>query len=341
MSDLPGKSRPMPAAPFDDPSIPVLTERLTLPDLDLDFTLPPVDGDASYAAPQSPTSPAPAAAPPASAAVTTAAPPEAAAATSPRLLGSEFETDDWLVETIPLAPKPDFSLDLSTIDVPPLSVTPPPPPSPPPPPAPLSIAVPAPAPAPALIPAAPTPVPPLPAIAAAPPDLPITAAPPPADSGFAAADVVIPASLMRAPIGRESAPAANPAPTFDQLPPVLGEAAVAPAAASVVPESLAPLAGGAFAVPPAPTAAAHWTTLELELRESILRELSQRLPEDVESILRRQLAPAIDAAVGAAVGAATAQLATEIRRAATASLRDLVDHAVQTELARLREQRQR
>ncbi len=334
MSDLPGKSRPMPAAPFDDPSIPVLTERLTLPDLDLDFTLPPADGgDAGAAA----ASPASAAAVPAAAPATTAPALDAATATSPRLLGSEFETDDWLVETIPLAPKPDFSLDLSTIDVPPLSVTPPPPPPLPPPPAPpATVTVPAPPPA-APPPTAPPPTVPAPVR----PDLPITAAPLPADSGFAAADVVIPASLMRAPVGRESTPAANPAPTFDQLPPSPGEATVAPAAAAVAPESSATLAGGAFAVPPAPAAAAHWTTLELELRESILRELSQRLPEDVESILRRQLAPAIDAAVGAAVGAATAQLATEIRRAATASLRDLVDHAVQTELARLREQRQR
>lgn len=329
MSDLPGKSRPMPAAPFDDPSIPVLTERLTLPDLDLDFTLPPVDGgDAGTAAPSS-ASPASPAAVPAAAPATTAPAPDAAAATSPRLLGSEFETDDWLVETIPLAPKPDFSLDLSTIDVPPLSVTPPP--SPPPSPPPATVPVPTPPPA----------APPPAVTAAVRPDLPITAAPLPADSGFAAADVVIPASLMRAPVGRESTPAANPAPTFDQLPPSPGDATVTPAAAAVAPESSATLTGGAFAVPPAPAAAAHWTTLELELRESILRELSQRLPEDVESILRRQLAPAIDAAVGAAVGAATAQLATEIRRAATASLRDLVDHAVQTELARLREQRQR
>jgi hypothetical protein len=326
MSERPGKSRPMPAAPFDDPSIPVLTERLTLPDLDLDFTLPVADeapGRAPAHASPLPASPAVSAPP--------VAPPPPPL---PRVLGAEFETDDWLVETIPLAPKPEFSLDLSTIHVPPLS-------------APAAVA-------PATVePAAPAlslPTPSLPAPAPIDSGTASAAAPAPAptpapsalvaDTGFAAADVVIPASLMRAPgAARDVIVAApNPAPTFDQLPPSTTDTTVVPAV-SVAPESPAPLASGAFAVPPAPPSGTHWTTLELELRESILRELAQRLPDDVETILRRQLAPAIDAAVGAAVGAATARLATEIRRAAGASLRDLVDHAVQSELARLRAQR--
>jgi hypothetical protein len=50
MSDRPGKSRPMPAAPFDDESIPVLTERLTLPALDLDITLPTAEAAAADSA---------------------------------------------------------------------------------------------------------------------------------------------------------------------------------------------------------------------------------------------------------------------------------------------------
>jgi hypothetical protein len=59
--------------------------------------------------------------------------------------------------------------------------------------------------------------------------------------------------------------------------------------------------------------------------------LSERLPQEVESILRRQLAPAVDAAIDAAA----AQLAADIRRAAAHSLRELVDQAVKSELARL------
>lgn len=80
----------MPAAPFDDPSIPVLTERLQLPELELDTTLPAAPADAPLAAP------APAA--------PTDAPSEPAD-TAPQVLGvHHFETDTWLVETQPVAP---------------------------------------------------------------------------------------------------------------------------------------------------------------------------------------------------------------------------------------------
>jgi len=264
MSERPGKSRPMPAAPFDDPSIPVLTERLTLPELDLDITLPafgpPDPGLAAPPAPAAEAAPAPNPAPAATPSRDTTAPPP------PALLGSTFETDTWLVETIPMAPAP---LDLSTLDLPSFD----------------------------LPPLTPAPVaPPLPAPTSA-PDF--------------AADMAIPASLMRAtPAPVAPAPSA---PVFDHLP-VAATAAPAPSAPAVD-------------APRLPSAT--------ELRASILEAIALNLPQDVESIVRRQLAPAIDGAVDAAV----AQLVPEIRRAVAHSLHELISHAVQAELARLRETR--
>jgi hypothetical protein len=55
----PRKERPL--ASLDDPTIPVLTERLTLPALDIDFTLPPAPPTAGTARTREPS---PAAAPP-------------------------------------------------------------------------------------------------------------------------------------------------------------------------------------------------------------------------------------------------------------------------------------
>ncbi len=284
MSDRPGKSRPMPAAPFDDESIPVLTERLTLPALDLDITLPAREATATEAARVDP----PAALPPAA--------PEVA----PAVLGAQFDSDTWLVETIPMAPAP---LDLSTLDLPSFDLPP-------------------------LTPAGPAP-----ATAAGPPALftesPVEPpAPPATESGFTQPDLVIPASLMRAPAAPTSTSAGNePAaieaivPTFDRLP--------RPAVAEALPALDLPVAAhAAFAVTAPPT-----LPDETQLRTAILDALAQRLPQDVESIVRRQLAPAVDAATDAAV----AQLIPEIRRAVTHALRDLVDHAVKAELAKLRE----
>jgi hypothetical protein len=270
----------MPAAPFDDESIPVLTERLTLPELDLDITLPAREATVGDAARIE----------------TPAALPPAAPQVAPAVLGAQFESDTWLVETIPMAPAP---LDLSTLDLPSFD---------------LPLLTPAgPAPATAAAPAAP--------FAESP-------APPATESGFAQPDLVIPASLMRAPaaatsLGAGNGPVAVEAivPTFDRLP--------RPPVAEALPALDPPAAAhAAFAVTASP---AHPD--ETQLRADILDALAQQLPQDVESIVRRQLAPAVDAATDAAV----AQLIPEIRRAVTHALRDLVDHAVKAELAKLRE----
>ncbi len=320
----------MPAAPFDDPSIPVLTERLLLPTLDLDVTLPKESDDISSSAP----TPVPPLKPP----VARDDPPP------PALLGSEFQTDDWLVETIPMAPA---LLDLSSFDLPPLDlpqtglVTPdtqPPLRAAVPVAAPVAVSIPAPAPvvarwsppSPEPTPA-PTDVPPVTSATVAAAHAPAPAAPEP---GFAATDMLIPASLIRVPgtastanlatASVESAPTFDrlPATTIDALPPLDTPGGTATAFAA----GQAPVGSGA--------ATAHWTQLEIELRESILRDLVARLND----------APLGDAQVASAVesvvATATAQFTTQLRTALTNALHDLVEQAVKDELARLRELKQ-
>jgi len=221
VTERPARPRPLPPAPFDDPSIPVLTERLLLPEMELDTTLPAATADLPLAAQASA---APADAPPST------PPPD----TAPQVLGVQFETDPWLVETTPV-----------TTPVPPAGPQPQPPVAP----------------------------------------------------GIAPA-VAIPASLMRA------------------------------VAAAAVPDVAATTTGATAATqaPPGLPGAE-------QLSASILDELLRQLPPDSEPIVRRHLAPAVDAAIGAAV----AQIVPEIRGAVGRALRELVVQAVQAELARLRD----
>ncbi|MFN3565184.1 MAG: hypothetical protein ACK4V1_04255 [Burkholderiaceae bacterium] len=96
---------------------------------------------------------------------------------------------------------------------------------------------------------------------------------------------------------------------------------------TIAPEAPAPAAS----TPPAaatPQAEIPWSSAEIELREAILRDLAERLPTDVEGIVRRQMSAAIDAAVQ--------RLAAEARLALAGSLREIVDRAVRAELERLR-----
>jgi len=85
---------------------------------------------------------------------------------------------------------------------------------------------------------------------------------------------------------------------------------------------------------PAPSAAAsidagsHWTRIELELRSSILESIVDSLPQQVDAIVRGRMNDAVERVV--------AQLAADTRLALAASLREIVDQAVRTELARLR-----
>jgi hypothetical protein len=290
VSDRPGKSRPMPAAPFDDESIPVLTERLTLPALDLDITLPAGEATRTESARIESARIEPLAAPP------SAAPLTATPQVAPAVLGTPFESDTWLVETIPMAPPP---LDLSTLDLPHFDL-------------PLLTAT-------GTAPNKPT---------APAPERVESLAPPAVEAGFAQADLVIPASLMRVPAvvpaaASGSAPTTveTAVPTFDRLP----SHPVVEALPALEPPTAVPAAFAVTAPPAQPD--------ETALRAAILDALIERLPQDVDAMVRRQLAPAVDAATDAAV----AQLIPEIRRAVTHALRDLIDHAVRAELAKLRE----
>jgi hypothetical protein len=73
---------------------------------------------------------------------------------------------------------------------------------------------------------------------------------------------------------------------------------------------------------------AHWTRIELELRASILQDIAESLPREVDAIVRSRMSEAVDRLVS--------QLAAETRLALAASLRDIVEHAVRAELDRLR-----
>lgn len=128
-----------------------------------------------------------------------------------------------------------------------------------------------------------------------------------------------------------------PQPELDfTLPPAPPATLAPPARPAARPAAqVGPAAPEPPAAPPAVPAAAsgpitggHWARIEVELRESILHELAQHLPQEVDAIVRRQMAPAIDAAVE--------RLGQEARRALAGALREIVDRAVRAELDRLR-----
>lgn len=115
------------------------------------------------------------------------------------------------------------------------------------------------------------------------------------------------------------------------LPPLELDFTLPPAVASATSEADAARATPAAASMPAPASTAPaqtpWWGTEIELREAILRELAERLPTEVEDIVRRQMSAAIDAAVN--------KFAMDARLALAGSLREIVDRAVRAELQRL------
>jgi len=72
----------------------------------------------------------------------------------------------------------------------------------------------------------------------------------------------------------------------------------------------------------------HWARIEIELRTSILRDIAEQLPREVEAIVRNRMSATIDRVLSS--------LAAETRLAVAASLREIVEHAVHAELERLR-----
>jgi hypothetical protein len=89
-------------------------------------------------------------------------------------------------------------------------------------------------------------------------------------------------------------------------------------------------APGAGATAPSATGmdSQYWSRMEGELRNAILRGLAERLPREVELVLRAQMSPAIDRLIDG--------LAADTRLAVAACVREIVEKAVRAELERLR-----
>lgn len=127
-----------------------------------------------------------------------------------------------------------------------------------------------------------------------------------------------------------SAAVAKPATPFAQPAP---QPSPAPVSASVTASSPAPAIA-----PAAPAAAAAPASAPLArpdadaIRNAVIDDLAARLPREIESLMRKQLAGSIEAAVQAA----STDLAARIRNAAAQSLQNLVEQAVKAEIARLR-----
>ena len=79
--------------------------------------------------------------------------------------------------------------------------------------------------------------------------------------------------------------------------------------------------------------------IEVELRESVLKALAEQLPQNVEYIVRQHVSAATDAAVRAVTETLIERLSADARLALAASLREIVERAVKSELARFRAQR--
>ncbi len=124
-------------------------------------------------------------------------------------------------------------------------------------------------------------------------------------------DTTLPRQAAAPPARQTAAPAAAPAPI---------------AAVATTPRPSAASAPPAMATVDA--AASHWSRIELELRSSILLSIVDSLPQQIDAIVRSRMNEAIEQAV--------TQLAADTRLALAASLREIVDQAVHTELARLR-----
>jgi hypothetical protein len=72
----------------------------------------------------------------------------------------------------------------------------------------------------------------------------------------------------------------------------------------------------------------HWGRIEVELRSSILRQITQQLPREIDAIVQGRMQDAIERLL--------TSLAEEIHLAVTASLGDIVERAVRAELDRMR-----
>ena len=81
-------------------------------------------------------------------------------------------------------------------------------------------------------------------------------------------------------------------------------------------------------MPSAPPREVDWAGIEQAVRDAVLAEVQPALADEAARLLRERLQPAIDRALLA--------LATELRQAFEARLRETITRAVAAEIARLR-----
>lgn len=72
----------------------------------------------------------------------------------------------------------------------------------------------------------------------------------------------------------------------------------------------------------------NWARIESEACNAVVRKIAERLPLEIETVIRAQMAPPIERLIAA--------LANETRLAIAASVREIVTQAVQTEIERMR-----
>ena len=176
--------------------------------------------------------------------------------------------------------------------------------------------------------------------------LPVAGAKPAAVS--AAADAVVDsmvfpkAAPLRKPDPAAGADLSSPRPALPafELPPTPAAASAAVAKPAAAPAIATPFAQPAAQPSPAPVSASATASSPAPvarpdtdaIRNAVLDDLAARLPREIESLMRKQLAGSIEAAVQAA----STDLAARIRNAAAQSLQNLVEQAVKAEIARLR-----
>jgi hypothetical protein len=121
---------------------------------------------------------------------------------------------------------------------------------------------------------------------------------------------------------RASAPAPAPAPPW---PPTAASITAPPFALEATPPGAE---DRPFVERRANGAGPHWSRIEVELRSSILRQITGQLPREIDGIVQGRMQAAIERLL--------TSLAEEIHLAVTASLGDIVERAVRAELDRMR-----
>jgi hypothetical protein len=151
-----------------------------------------------------------------------------------------------------------------------------------------------------------------------------------------------PAVASPAAAPRPTAPAAARASAPAPPPATAPAPSPRPAPASAWPPTAAAITAPPFALEASPPGAEerpfverrangtgpHWSRIEVELRSSILRQITGQLPREIEGIVQGRMQPAIERLL--------TSLAEEIHLAVTASLGDIVERAVRAELDRMR-----